>query len=136
MAQANELPAEEDYGITDEDRQRMAQLAEKRSRWGEATKNANHGIDGGGVTMALDRCPDDFTTTHLFVAAWLFENGASTTAEVCEATGVSQPTVSRALEGLTDANLAHNESQRTFEGRGRRPTVYVPCPHGVPASHI
>lgn len=131
MSQSEDTP---ELGITEEDRRKMGELLEDAKSRGQRQKIAHSGVDGGGLTLALEVCPDAFTPVKLLVATWLFENGSQTASEVSEATGVSKVAAKDALDDLVDAELAHTNSSRTFEGPGRKPTVYVPAPEGLPAS--
>jgi len=45
---------------------------------------------------------------------------------------VNDATVKETLDELVGLELAHTNSSRTFESRGRDPTVYVPAPNGLP----
>lgn len=124
-----------ELGITEEDRKRMGEIARKRFGQGSVSRVGNHGLDGNAVETALDVCPEGSTPAKLLVAAYLFESGSRTAQEVVDATGVSFATAKGALDSLVDHRLAHTNSERKFGGRGRKPTVYVPCPDGLPQSY-
>jgi len=134
MSESNtntDTPGTDTPGLTDGDRERLGELLDNRKRSGEASKAAR-GVDVDAVTTALDRLPEDYPPARTLVVAWLFETGPSTSREAAEATGVSYATVKGALDDLVGIELAHTNSSRTFDGRGRDPTVYVPAPNGLP----
>lgn len=108
----------------------MVELFQQSKRRGEVI-HKSQGINDA-VSTALDRSPDEFTPARVLVTAWLFEHGSSTASEASDATGVSYLTAKDTLDALVDAELAHTNSTRTFEGRGRTPTVYVPAPDSLP----
>lgn len=124
-----------ELGITEADRRKMGEILQENKKHGQRRAIAVFGLDGDAVATALDRCPDTFTAAEKLVTAWVFENGTATAREAADAAGVNYVTAKAALDGLVDAGVAHTNSQRTFEGRGRNPTVYVPCPDGVPPTY-
>lgn len=132
MSTDHEDSDDAEWGLTDEDRRRMGEWtrddggATRLHRQGKKAAKVQYGVSEG-VDLALEHCPDEFHAAKLFVAAWLFEHGASTAIEVMDATGFSPGTVYPALNAMVDAGLAHTDHLREFSGNGKPTAVYVPA---------
>lgn len=125
MSQSDDAP---ELGITHEDRVKMGELLARSKEHGQKFYGRGHGLDVDCVNLALDHCPEGFGPAGVLLTAWLFENGSSTATEAADATGITYRTAKPTFDALVEAGLAHTKSQRTFEGPGRNPTVYVPAP--------